>query len=57
MDNWKVMVGVTLLVIAAEAAAFTAGRDYERGHAVCHAATEDSTITGCDYHDGGWWRA
>lgn len=22
---------------------------------VCHAITEDSDITDCDYHDGAWW--
>ena len=24
--------------------------------AVCHAITEDSVITDCDYHDGGWYQ-
>ena len=24
--------------------------------AVCHSATEDGTITDCDYRDGGWYR-
>jgi hypothetical protein len=24
--------------------------------AVCHAPTEDSQITDCDYHDGGWYQ-
>lgn len=23
---------------------------------VCHAATEDSIITDCAYHDGGWYQ-
>lgn len=22
---------------------------------VCHAVTEDSDITDCDYHNGAWW--
>jgi hypothetical protein len=24
--------------------------------AVCHAPSEDSFPTDCDYHDGGWYR-
>lgn len=24
--------------------------------AVCHSVTEDSTITDCDYRDGGWYQ-
>jgi hypothetical protein len=23
---------------------------------VCHAMTEDSVITDCDYHNGAWWK-
>ena len=26
-----------------------------RTQAVCHALTEDSDITDCDYHNGAWW--
>jgi hypothetical protein len=34
---------------------FSAGEQYVRSHPVCQAVQEDSTITGCDYHDGAWW--
>lgn len=26
-----------------------------RGTTVCHAVTEDSAITDCDYRNGGWY--
>ena len=48
-----VVLGVSLISVFS----FIAGREYEAAqNSVCVAATEDSTIVDCTYHNGQWWR-
>lgn len=50
-NRWVILVLVAMVPITGTVAACT-----ERHRAVCHAPTEDSAITDCDYRDGGWYR-
>jgi len=47
----KHIIGVLLLV-----AVFLLGAYWQATNSVCHAKTEDSVITDCDYRNGGWYR-
>lgn len=51
MFNRVVLVTVILTFMAG----YLAGR-LGVNQPVCHAVTEDSAITDCDYRDGGWYQ-
>lgn len=54
MDNPGI-VRNALLALLLLILAFFSQTGHRPSIPVCHAKTEDSVITDCDYHDGTWW--
>lgn len=51
----RLLWAVVVLMLISLILLITTIRTHNVPEAVCHAVTEDSVITDCDYHDGAWW--